>query len=120
MPIFLYKCLDCEYEFEKIVIDSQAGFSEPDQCPECRSNIIEKMVTAPAQIRMDGKAGLRSVPDPKPPLQELRGKNKSGCEGGYADLPEFKPTERKKTKGGNWEWSEKKKQYIDMKRGGKK
>lgn len=115
MPVFKYECLDCGYVFEKIVISGQTGFGEADQCPECRSNIIEKMITAPAQIRMDGRRGLRSVPDPTPPLQKLKEKGpKEGCVGGYGDLEEFRPTERKKDKNGNWEWQERKKQHFDL------
>jgi hypothetical protein len=66
-----------------------------------------------SSIRMGGKRALRSVPDPHPPLQELRGKNMPGCEGGFADLPEFNPNKSTQTKDGV-EWSEKKKQIIDL------
>ena len=113
MPIFNYKCMDCNHEFEAIVIHSQSNMKEPDQCPECRSNIIEKMITAPAQIRTDGRAGLKSVPDPRPPLQALQEKGpRKGCEGGYKDLPEWSKPVRKKGKDGNWYWADKKKQYF--------
>ena len=36
-----------------------------------------------------------------------------GCEGGFADLPEFNPNKSTQTKDGV-EWSEKKKQIIDL------
>ena len=115
MPIFQYRCCDCENEWEVIVITSQSGFGEPSNCPNCRSEMIEKVITAPAQVRMDGKAALQTLPDPTPPLQRLKEQGpREGCEGGYADLPEFKPTERKKGKDGTWHWSEKKKQHFDM------
>ena len=116
MPIFLYKCLKCDYEFEKIVITSQTGFAEADQCPNCKSNIIEKLITAPCLVKTDGRAGLRTVPDPTPPLQKLKEKGaKEGCEGGYSDLEEWtKPIRKGKDKYGNTLWADKKKQYIDM------
>jgi hypothetical protein len=74
------------------------------------------MITAPAQIRMDGKVALQTLPDPHPPLHELRGKNRPGCEGGYNDLPEVGTMKRVKTEDGNWEWKEVKKQIFDMKK----
>lgn len=118
MPIFQYHCCDCNHEFEKIVINTQAGFPEPENCPNCDSKTIEKMLTAPAAIRMDGKTALKTLGDPKPPLQSLREKGpRQGCEGGYKDLPEAGKMERRKTKDGNWEWHEKKRKIFD---GGKK
>lgn len=114
MPIFNYRCLECKYEWEQITMLSQSNFPEPYNCPNCKSIIIEKVISAPAFISMEGKRALRETPDPSPPLQNLRGKNKPNCEGGFRDLEEFKPTERKKDKDGNWIWSEKKRQYIDM------
>lgn len=119
MPIFNYQCLECKHEFEKIVIISQTGMGEPDQCPKCKSNLIEKLLSAPAQIRMDGKAGLRSVPDPKPPLRSLQEAGpKPGCTGGYSDLPDFyKPIRKGKDKYGNILWGESPKKIVyDMKR----
>jgi len=114
MPIFNYLCTDCNDNFEVLVMTQQTGFEEPTKCPTCKSTNINKMISAPAVISMDGKNVLRNLPDPHPPLQELRGKNKPGCTGGYEDLPEFKPTERVKTKSGNTEWREKKKQFHDL------
>ena len=89
---------------------------EADQCPECRSQIIEKMITSPAIISMNGKAGLRSLPDPTPPLQKLKEKGpKEGCEGGYADLEDWtKPVRKGKNKDGNILWKDQKKQYYDL------
>ena len=118
MPIFNYRCLDCSYAFEKIVIYSQSNMGEADQCPECKSNIIEKLISAPAQIRMDGRKGLRTVPDPKPPLQSLKEKgSRRGCEGGYSDLEEWNKPVRKRGKDGNWYWADKKNQYFDTGKG---
>lgn len=115
MPIFNYECKLCEHQWEVLVISQQTGFEEPTECPVCQDKEIVKVISAPAVISMGGKAALRTVPDPHPPLQELKAKGpKEGCEGGYADLPEFKPTERVKTKEGNWEWREKKRQFHDL------
>lgn len=112
MPVFSYECLDCGECFEAVVMPSQSNMPEPTNCPACRSEVIEKRVSCPS-IRTGGRRALRSVPDPHLPLQELRGKNKPGCEGGFADLPEPTPMEPVQTKDGV-EWREKKKQIIDL------
>jgi putative FmdB family regulatory protein len=115
MPIFQYRCLDCNYEFEAVVMQNHSAFKEPEQCPNCRSQIIEKMITAPAAIRMDGRVALQTLADPKPPLQSLKEKGpRRGCEGGYKDLPDMGKLERRKTADGNWEWVEKKQQVFDL------
>jgi len=114
MPIFEYQCAECKHEWEVLVMSHQSAFPEPEECPACKNKSIKKMITAPAVISTEGKNVLRNFPDPHPPLQELRGKTKPGCTGGYEDLPEFKPTERVKNKDGNWEWREKKKQIYDL------
>jgi len=111
-PVFDYHCCGCDEYFEAIVMPTQSNMQEPTNCPNCRSEVIERVISAPS-IRMGGKAALRSVPDPHPPLQNLRGKNQPGCEGGFEDLPEFNPTERVKTAEGE-EWREKKKQIFDL------
>lgn len=115
MPIFNYKCLDCNYEFEKIVIYSQSNMGEAYQCPECKSNIIEKLISAPAVISTQGKSILRNLPDPTPPLQKFKEKGpRKGCEGGYRDLEEWtKPVRKGKDKYGNTLWKDQKKQYFD-------
>jgi hypothetical protein len=104
----------CNHEFEAIVILSQSTMGEPDRCPQCANKLIEKMISAPAQIRTDGRRGLRTVPDPKPPLQGLKEKGpREGCEGGYEDLEEWTKPVRKKGKDGNFYWEDKKKHYFD-------
>jgi hypothetical protein len=71
---------------------------------------------------MDSDSVLRSVPDPNPPLEELRGKNRPDCEGGYADKPyadtNLNSYDRTKDKYGNSIWREKRRTYFDQ--GGKK
>jgi len=42
MPIFEYRCLDCENQFEKIVL----GSSEEAECPSCHSVHAEKLLSA--------------------------------------------------------------------------
>jgi putative FmdB family regulatory protein len=42
MPIFEYKCLKCESEFEKLVFGSHNGIS----CPDCQSNEVEQLFSA--------------------------------------------------------------------------
>ena len=42
MPIFEYRCLDCENQFEKIVLRS----SEEAECPSCHSSHAEKLLSA--------------------------------------------------------------------------
>lgn len=114
IPIFNYECLACGEVFEAIVIYGQSGFGEPPVCPKCQAVTITKVITAPASIRTDGRTALQSLPDPHAPLQELRGRNRPDCEGGFSDLPETGKMERKKTKDGNWTWREKKTQVFDF------
>jgi len=43
MPIFEYKCSQCEKEFEKLVF---AGEENNISCPECKSRDIVKKMSA--------------------------------------------------------------------------
>lgn len=43
MPIFEYKCNQCEKEFEKLVF---AGEENNISCPECKSMEVEKKMSA--------------------------------------------------------------------------
>lgn len=45
MPIFEYRCKDCNLKFEKIVFNREAP---PPSCPECGSNKVEKLISAPS------------------------------------------------------------------------
>ena len=50
MPIYDYKCSDCEYETEII----QKFSDEPKTlCPNCNKNSLQKMVSAPS-FRLKG------------------------------------------------------------------
>ncbi|MBN2069884.1 MAG: zinc ribbon domain-containing protein [Candidatus Krumholzibacteriota bacterium] len=42
MPIFEYKCSDCEKEFEELVISDRTSVN----CPSCGSGRIEKLFSA--------------------------------------------------------------------------
>lgn len=115
MPIFDYYCADCGHSWESI----EAWPSHaPTKCPKCRSQQFHKVFTVTKQqIRMDAEAVLKSVPDPTPPLEELRGKTKRGCVGGFEDKPEasrnLKDYTRRKDKYGNSIWEEKKRSYFN-------
>jgi putative FmdB family regulatory protein len=43
MPIFEYKCRQCEREFERLVF---AGEEKDISCPDCRSTDVEKKMSA--------------------------------------------------------------------------
>jgi putative FmdB family regulatory protein len=42
MPIFEYRCSDCEAKFEKIVLSQSIDI----QCPDCSSAHIEKLLSS--------------------------------------------------------------------------
>ncbi len=43
MPIYDYRCLDCNAIFDKLVMNSTVV-----ACPECKSEKLEKLVSKPA------------------------------------------------------------------------
>jgi putative FmdB family regulatory protein len=43
MPIFEYKCNDCEEKFEKLVLSTTATTPE---CPSCKEGNVKKLVSA--------------------------------------------------------------------------
>ena len=50
MPIYEYKCLKCEHQFEVI----QSFSDNPvESCPECNQKSIQKLVSAPS-FRLKG------------------------------------------------------------------
>ncbi len=110
MPIFDLECSDCGYVFEFLFIRTD----EFPTCSRCGSRYFNKLVSCP-HIRMDSDA-LKSLPDPTPPLTELVGKTKPGCEGGFKekgnDEQQLKNFDRKKDKYGNTIWNEKRRQYY--------
>ena len=50
MPIYEYKCADCEHQFEKIQKISDAPLTD---CPACEAGTVSKMVSA-AGFRLSG------------------------------------------------------------------
>ncbi len=57
MPIYDYKCSDCEYETEII----QKFSDEPKTlCPNCNKNSLQKMVSAPS-FRLKGGGGMKLI-----------------------------------------------------------
>ena len=42
MPIYEYRCQDCQCDFEYLVM----GGSSPDQCPQCSSANVTKLISA--------------------------------------------------------------------------
>lgn len=73
MPIYEYKCLKCEKEFEELV----SSHDELPLCPKCKSDKVEKLMSACA-IQTDGASGGGGMPDfgAMPPM------GGSGCGGG--------------------------------------
>ena len=111
MPIFDMECTNCGHAYEFIKIKT----TDIAVCPECGSDLANQLLST-FQIRMDPDTVKRSLPDPSPPLEELRGKNKPGTTGGYADKPyadpQLKNYTRRKDKRGNWHWNEKRRSYF--------
>ena len=114
MPIWDYECCDCGYTFENIEVWSH---HRATKCRQCASTNIVRVIGT-CQVRMDADLAIKSVPDPVPPLEELRGKSKTEKDGGYTDKPyadtNLNNYTRRKNKYGNWIWTEKKKQVFDM------
>lgn len=114
MPIRDYHCKDCEHIWENIEVWSN---HKPIECPQCKSLNFEKVFTTiKYEVRMDPDSILRSMPDPSPPLRELIGKTKEGCEGGYKELEgdqrTLKEYTRRKDRYGNSIWEPKRRSYF--------
>ena len=112
MPIWNYECQECRAIFELMFIVAD---KPKEECPSCKSINIVKVMSMP-EIRIDSDSILKSLPDPTPPLEELRGTQKPGCEGGFSDKPETETNlgkyRREKDKRGNVIWTERKKTYF--------
>jgi len=103
MPLFDLECCSCGHIFEYLFIRSD----DYAHCPECDGGTFNKLFTMLPHARMDSDSILKSLPDPTPPLEELR-----GCrEGALADKPyassNLRDYVRKKDKHGNNIWIEK-------------
>lgn len=54
MPIYEYRCPDCEAEFERIVLGSSKAAVE---CPKCTSPNVEKLISS---FAVSGDAASRA------------------------------------------------------------
>ena len=57
MPLYEYSCRDCESQFELLVRGS-----EQPHCPECESDRLERLLSAPAAPM----TGTRNLPMSQP------------------------------------------------------
>ena len=51
MPIFEYRCSDCEREFEAFVTTARAA-----ACPSCHGQNLEKLLSSPGMVGSNGGA----------------------------------------------------------------
>jgi len=111
MPIYDVECQNCNEVTEFIKVRS---FDTPI-CKKCGSRDV-KVIVSLFHYRNDPDSVKHNLPDPYPPLEELRGKQKPGCEGGFSDKPYADTNlgnyERKKDKYGNTIWIEKRRTYF--------
>ncbi len=56
MPIYEYKCKDCNKAFEKLVFGEDEVF-----CPECNSNKVEKQLSLCGVFTKDGNGEVKSA-----------------------------------------------------------
>ncbi len=56
MPIYEYRCQECQTVFEAIVSLSLAAREEPRRCPHCKSTNVVKLLSA-AAIHTGGPGG---------------------------------------------------------------
>lgn len=59
MPIFEYKCKDCEHIFEVLAISKQKEANT--QCEKCNSNQVEKILSV-SNVRSNSGNSLSSAP----------------------------------------------------------
>lgn len=58
MPIFEYKCLQCQSEFEKLVFgNSENGIV----CPDCQSEDVEKLFSAFSGVSRSSDGSTHSM-----------------------------------------------------------
>lgn len=50
MPIFEYKCNDCQHTFEHI----QKSSEDKIECPQCHSTSLQKLISSPTVLPMGG------------------------------------------------------------------
>ena len=59
MPIFEYKCLKCDSEFEKLV--SSRSADDGVQCPGCYSQDVERLFSCFSGVSIDSSGSARSI-----------------------------------------------------------
>ncbi len=57
MPIFEYKCSDCEREFEAFVTAARAP-----ECPACQGSNLQKLLSSPGMVGSNGSKPGASLP----------------------------------------------------------
>ena len=57
MPIFEYRCQDCEKEFEAFVTAQRAA-----ECPSCQSANLTKLLSSPGMVGVASGGGKTSMP----------------------------------------------------------
>jgi putative FmdB family regulatory protein len=63
MPLYEFTCQKCEHTFETLVLNGEAV-----ECPECKSNRLERLFSVPAKPRSEGQSlRMSSSCDPKLP-----------------------------------------------------
>lgn len=75
MPIFEYKCNNCDTEFEELVFDRD----ECPPCPKCNSDKTDKLMSA-VRSRTGGASGSAGEPEAAPAAPASSGC--AGCSGG--------------------------------------
>ena len=116
MPIFDYSCSKCGTVWENVEVWPSHA---PKACPKCKSKKFSKVFSSVAgQTMRMGR--LQSLPDPTPPLTEL--KPGEGSESGMKDLQrtELKDYIRTRDKYGNAVWKEKRRTYFHPGMGSRK
>ena len=117
MPLFDIECNECKNVWEFLQIRSD----DLPICPQCKTMNVKKIFSSAFGVRMDSDSVLKSLPDPSPPLEELRGKQRPGTVGGFEDKPyadtQLKNYTRRRDRQGNIIWEEKRRKYFDY--GGK-
>lgn len=58
MPIFEYRCLKCESEFEKIVF---GGSEDGVSCPDCSSTKVERLFSSFNGVSRSSDGSTRSM-----------------------------------------------------------
>ena len=75
MPIFEYKCTQCQHEFEELVKNQQAN----PKCPKCETDKTEKLLSF-CKTHIAGAQVDSSEPAYKPEYRGI-GSGKSSCGG---------------------------------------